>query len=242
MRKITLLLFFTLGVVAAMARTSDDYTSLGGMLKRPHTQRGRITIINACGEDMSCVLRDAAAEIESQLKFQVDVEPGSFELRSPRLKSEAAIFVVNDPSLPTLLSAPENRWSVANVAPLATKDASVFNARVKKEIVRAFALLGGAFMSQFPNPLVGCVTSVSELDAIDDCTLPIDSVARIKTYFTGYNLAPYEPASYVEACEEGWAPAPTNAVQKEIWKSIHTPPEKPIKITYDKDKQKPVVK
>ena len=40
--------------------------------------------------------------------------------------------------------------------------------------------------------------------------------------------------TYDRACQEGWAPAPTNDVQKAIWDEVHEMPTEPIKIKYQK--------
>ena len=37
-------------------------------------------------------------------------------------------------------------------------------------------------------------------------------------------------ATYWQACKEGWAPAPTNDVQKAIWDKVHSLPTAPLKI------------
>ena len=39
--------------------------------------------------------------------------------------------------------------------------------------------------------------------------------------------------SYQKACEEGWAPLPTNDVQKAIWDKVHAVPKNPMKIEFD---------
>ena len=41
---------------------------------------------------------------------------------------------------------------------------------------------------------------------------------------------PGKRSVYRKACEEGWAPAPTNDVQKAIWDKVHAMPTEPIKI------------
>ena len=39
--------------------------------------------------------------------------------------------------------------------------------------------------------------------------------------------------SYHKACEERWAPAPTNDIQRAIWDKVHAIPDKPITIKFD---------
>ena len=42
---------------------------------------------------------------------------------------------------------------------------------------------------------------------------------------------------YRKACEEGWAPQPTNDVQKAIWDKVHAMPTEPLKIKPETKKQ-----
>jgi hypothetical protein len=50
-------------------------------------------------------------------------------------------------------------------------------------------------------------------------------------------VLPAQRATYLKACEEGWAPAPTNDVQKAIWDKVHAMPTEPIKIKPETKKQ-----
>ena len=43
---------------------------------------------------------------------------------------------------------------------------------------------------------------------------------------------------YSRACREGWAPFPTNAVQKAFWEKVHAIPDRPITIEFDPKKDK----
>ena len=86
------------------------------------------------------------------------------------------------------------------------------------------------------------ISSASDLDRIGMIEFKMDNLDRFRNYLAPLGVTPATHMSYANAVYEGWAPAPTNAVQQKIWDEAHTPPSKPIKITYDKGKQKPVVK
>ena len=45
-------------------------------------------------------------------------------------------------------------------------------------------------------------------------------------------------ASYRTACQQGWAPAPTNDAQRTIWQEVHQIPDKPITIKFDPKRDK----
>ena len=41
------------------------------------------------------------------------------------------------------------------------------------------------------------------------------------------------PTTYAAACRMGWAPPPTNDIQRVIWDKVHAVPAKPMKIEFD---------
>jgi len=194
----------------------EEYQMLGGYLKRPGTQKGRVVYVNCQKRIDAEVLRKNAAMMEKELNFGIDVEEGTFDLKSPAVIGEASLFVVDDPSLPTLLVAPEDRWCAVNMAHLSADGETKLRERAGKEITRGFALLGGAFQSQFRQTLMECVTKPQQLDKYATEKLPFDALIAIGTYLKGYGLHPFEPVSYRDACYEGWAPAPKDDVQKAI--------------------------
>ena len=52
-------------------------------------------------------------------------------------------------------------------------------------------------------------------------------------------VTPWKETTYKRACEEGWAPAPTNEYQKAVWDKVHAIPDQPLKIKYQKPDQSP---
>ena len=50
-------------------------------------------------------------------------------------------------------------------------------------------------------------------------------------------IVPPRKTTYREACEQGWAPKPANAVQQKVWDEVHAMPTEPMKIL-PKSKQK----
>ena len=209
----------------------------GGYLKRPGTQKGRLVIVNA-QEAASVGLIEAFAEKQVKgLKVAIDVEPGVFEMPAPKIAGEASLFVVDLPGMPALLSAPESRWAMVNVAPLKKgrgEKQPFFEARLRKELARGFALLVGAQNSSFAGSILDCITDAEQLDKIPDESLPIDVGARFESYLSGYGVKPFELVTYRRAAKEGWAPAPTNDIQKAIFERVKADkergPSKPLTI------------
>ena len=65
----------------------------------------------------------------------------------------------------------------------------------------------------------------------------MDIVQRFWDYMKPLGVLPAQRATYLKACEEGWAPAPTNDVQKAIWEKVHAMPTEPLKIKPETKKQ-----
>ena len=211
----------------------------GGRILVPGSMKGRIVYVDAQARAPRKWLEQNAATFGAATKLTIEVSEGKFDFPSPKVQGEASLFVVDDPALPPLLSAPESRWAMVNVAPLAEgagEKPQFFAARVQKELTRGFCLLAGAQNSGYPDALVGCMTKPEDLDRFMDCRLPIDVMNRFAPYLKGYGITPKVYSTYRKACQEGWAPAPTNDVQKAIWEETRKLPEKPLQIKFDPKK------
>ena len=75
-----------------------------------------------------------------------------------------------------------------------------------------------------------------QLDKNPDIQLPVDVLSRFRTYMEPLGVKPSILVPYRRACEEGWAPAPTNEYQKAIWDKVHAAPKNPMKIEFDPKK------
>ena len=215
------------------------YKRTGGKLKVPGTQQGTITYVNAQKKAPADWLVQNADVFAKNAKVDIQVKEGAFAFPSPRIEGNATLFVIDDESMPSILHAPEQKWCMVNVAPLAKgagEKKAFFAARVQKQLTRGFSLLAGAQDSNYPESLLGCITSPEGLDKHADCRLPVDIMARFAPYLAGYGVKPYVLSTYKKACEEGWAPAPTNDVQKAIWNNVRATPAKPMKIEFDPKK------
>jgi len=152
----------------------------------------------------------------------------------------AGAIVINDPAMPIELISPDRRWGILNIAPLKADNPS--EAKFEQRFVKVYwgiiARTLGAGTSSFPGCVLVPFTNMKELDAISavrPCPEPFN-----KMIDTGkvYGIDTISIASYRTACEQGWAPAPTNDVQKAIWNEYHELPTKPITIEFDPKKGK----
>lgn len=137
--------------------------------------------------------------------------------------AKAVVIVVDNAADPAILVAPEDKWAKVNIGKF--KDKNV-KSRAQMELLRAFCYLCGGIGSEYNNPLTGFIGNASQLDDSPVAELPIDVVNRFTPYLKQLGVIPYIESTYRKACREGWAPAPTNDVQKAIWEDINATKER----------------
>lgn len=216
----------------------------GGRIVRPGTKAGKVVYVNCQTRASKAWISESIAYFSDVARFNIEMEEGKFDFKKPEIRGNASLFIIDDPDMPSFLVAPEARWAMVNVYQLA-KDAkpAFFQARVKKQLTRGFAALCGAMNSGYPNALTGGITDVKQLDRFVDARLPVDVIARFAPYMQPYGVTPAIITTYRKACQEGWAPAPTNDYQKAIAEAIAKEktetlkgPANPRKIKFDPKK------
>lgn len=202
----------------------------GGLVRDFSTQAGKMVVVNAQGKVGEDVLAKPVGRLADFLHVTIDVVRGT----PPALPFDAAtflkakganavVFLVSTNGIPSLLVAPEERWAMVNIAALGTDDLAV---RTQKEVLRGFAFICGGAATSFRQTLVSPITSPADLDKVAGTQLPIDSLNAIALYLPGIGVKPYREANYRRACKEGWAPPPTNEVQKAIWEKVKADKER----------------
>ena len=157
-------------------------------------------------------------------------------------EGNAAIFIVDDLMLPMTLLAGEEKWTMINVAKVKTSDRKLLSHRLSLLFVRQVARVIGTDTAPEFDICFHQAFEGSDLDKITKYDFTAGAYVSMNLGMKALGIEPIEMITYREACELGIAQPPTNDIQKAVWKEVHEPPKKPIKITYDKDKQKPVVK
>ena len=211
----------------------------GGRLRTLYPRTKSVYYVNAQKRVGAKVVEEAREKMEQVLRTPIGSTNGVFALQSPRIYGALSLYVIDDESLPMSLVAPEGRWAFVNVAPLAQgrgEKPAFLEARVKKEMARIGCLILGGISSTYRENLLGFVGSPEGLDKFTDDTLPVDGPLRCGRYLLSLGVKPYRDVTYKKACQEGWAPQPTNDVQKAIWEDVHKIPENPIKIEFDPKK------
>lgn len=222
----------------------------GGDVIKPNSQKGMIAIVNAQEQLPKAEIEATVAMLYKCAKFNFVVQSGTGEKSALDLAATAcadfsaqvALVVVSDATTPAMLVAPEDRWALVNVKKLSDgiPSGALFNrmlaARCRKEIVRAFSLLCGGGASQFPENMMA-TSSIADLDTVQEF-IPIDMEKRWTDYLANLGVRPAYQRTYKQACQEGWAPPPTNDIQRAIWNRVHAIPDKPITIEFDPKKDK----
>ena len=214
------------------------YKRTGGKLKEPGSQQGKVVYVNCQKAVSEELLKSHADFFATELKIEIDIVNGVFDLSKPNVQGNASLFIIDDSAMPMSLVAPESKWAMINIAPLKTDKQQFFDARIKKQLTRGFCFLCGAVASQYPMALTECVTKANDLDKYIDEKLPFDIMQRFDGYLKGYGVTPFKLTTYKKACQEGWAPAPTNDVQRVIWDEVRALPTEPIEIKFDPKKDK----
>ena len=247
-------LFISIAFLAALSVSAENISTdaakeqfavkAGGMVIKPNSSSGRIVFINTQSERAESNIADAIAALGDVIaKYTVVVEadvPGKPRELKEKHNANNAVIIVADDNSPSLIVAPEECWALVNVRPLSqglktdAAKAKFYNSRCRKEIMRGFACAAGGLGSSFPGNIMN-VTRVPDLDLCDEF-IPFDKAGVIKKHLKDNGVTPSRYATYRIACREGWAPAPTNDVQKAIWDKVHAMPTEPIKIKPEEKK------
>ena len=174
---------------------------------------GKLVFVNASQVDDSC-LKSAAGKICNILMMDAEVKKGKWSLADAKKSMEAlgataAVFVVDDPSLPMSLVAMEEKWGVANASGL---DAET----LAKETLRvAIVVLGGA-SSKYPASVMRPVFSKEDLVKNAGSLVTIDALMAICPNLPSLGIKQFTMMDYADALEDGVAPPPANDVQRKL--------------------------
>ena len=152
----------------------------------------------------------------------------------------ATVRIVDSKGIGALVVQPDDFTVILNVGEL-RKDISGeehFRARCVKQLWRSIAYALGAGNSNGPFTVMKPFRNMKELD---ECMVSVAGPETLNVMMKTarkLKMAEAHTMTYKSACQEGWAPEPTNDVQRAIWKKVHTVPDKPITIEFDPKKDK----
>lgn len=207
------------------------YRHFGGHVIQKRETRV-ISIANeqtAIGED---VLSGIASEMQALLTIPVAVNAK---------KDVGLMLKVRDGDADApLVVMPDNAMAIVNVKALSSDkpSRSVLESRVCKELWRGLIYAIGGGNTYVRQCVMKQVSSLAELDALPAKTACPDAFTRVAESAKSLGIQPVRRVTYRQACKEGWAPQPTNDVQKAIWEETRSLPKEPIKIKFDPKKGK----
>lgn len=234
------------------ARMEARIAAEGGIVSKPNN--GNFARVVNCQKKVSTdFIKSVVDQFNTGLNVHIEVseaepEDNPFNLAKKALaipRTGIAAIIVDDGSLPTLLSAMEEGWAILNIRHLRDDlpPKAVYEMRLRKEINRAFAEAAGAGLSFNGHCVMGPVYSPADLDGLSFPIIGPEAMSKISQVCMKRGIPAFRSATYLNACQEGWAPAPTNEVQKAIWDKVHEMPSEPIKIKYQKpDQAQPAAK
>ena len=193
-------------------------------------------------------LAEAAQKVKIQLHSPIEIvnakgkgtmdEKIDEALKNPKVGTLVAF--VEDDKLDPISYFPDRNRCIVNVRAL-TKDGAGKDKvieRAGKQMWRSIGMVLGAGEAVASPSILQKVSSLEQLDAIR-ASLPSPEQHNSMVYSLGrLGIEMVRVGTYRDACRQGWAPAPTNDVQKAIWDEIHAIPQKPIKIEYNEKRDK----
>lgn len=139
---------------------------------------------------------------------------------------------------PLMTAYPEERLALVNMAALSkgVGGSGVRQDRVEKLTWRAIGHLVGCGAPDGYTCVMKPLRNMAELDAMPNKFIHPASFFKARPYFDMCGVTPARKGTYESACQQGWAPAPTNDIQKAIWDKVHAVPATPMKIEFDPKK------
>ena len=229
---------FAPGEFEKRARENYERKS-GGIIRKQNSAKGAVLIVNAQGrvsrKDLDAALRHIDETVHPILEYRdaKDIKAANPKADIERLGGKVGVVIVDVPDAPALTVAPEEGWAIVNVRALAVDNppVEVLATRTRKELLRAFALACGcSFMARGQIVVREGLHTAKDLDTIPIEEYGVDVLMTLGRSLPSYGVMPWIETTYKKACQEGWAPAPTNDVQKAIWDRVHELPTEPIKI------------
>lgn len=224
-------------VMPAVANAPAQAPSLGkvalsgGMLAAPIKGK-TICVVNNQKRIPVEVVREWAKRVSMLTTVPIQVTDKPLE------NSPVVITLLESDEAPRMLIAPEDGWGSINLTKIleGASDATAL-VRFKKEFWRVFSYTLGAGNPMMQPALMRVVRDNENLDAHPYLEPNPELLNVILNGAKSWGLERARIVTYRRACQEGWAPMPTNDVQKAIWERVKAEqsvePTKAIQIKFD---------
>lgn len=213
------------------SKMAEFNAKTGGLVEPPQDAK-TVVILDARSVDVPS-MRNFADSAERMVSIGCDIKPIKIATNEcPRAKAfvekkagaGAVILFYERADDPVLSAYPEDAVVLVNLEPLKCDDANKFSRRFSKEFWRSigFALGGYGNPSQMGTSLQPAF-SVADLDAINGFGLVPAQIASIASVKSKLGIYGRKAVPYSRAAREGWAPTPTNDVQRSLYQRFKDP-------------------
>lgn len=209
-------------------RQMDIMRKVGGFVVKPSNLPG-VLYLDLQDRLPHDFIAEKAKDIANSAKFKAMCESDKGDSQKAinkaleRKKDVALVIaVVNEKGQPPVLLSPDQGWIKVNLDFLLSDnpDEARLKERMSRQMWRATGMIFGAgYSQQFATSVMQPVRKLADLDAITGHTYATDTVQTIFKTANQLKIANVRPTTYKRACEEGWAPMPTNEWQKAIWEA-----------------------
>lgn len=154
-------------------------------------------------------------------------------------KAGAVILIYENADDPVETAYLQDGVMLVNMEKLKCADSKLFSRRFATEFWRSIGFVLGAYSSTTQmGSSMQALFSTHDFASLKGAGLAPMQVAAISANKSKLGIFSRNSVPYSRACREGWAPFPTNAVQKAFWEKFHAIPDRPIKIEFDPKKDK----
>lgn len=175
--------------------------------------RGTFVIVNASTKLGNVEIESVARSLGNIIQIKSAVTNGTWTIKSAcdemsKAKATAAVFLVENSDLPLSLVAIEEKWGMVNVVNLS-------GTRLNKEITRVATIVLGGASSKYKASAMRPAFSPEDLDNVGSL-VTIDSLMSIYPNLDKLGFRQCKVMEYLDALEQGVAPAPVNENQRRI--------------------------
>ena len=203
----------------------------GGMIDPP--PGGKALVLLDAREKDSSTLSNLlfAAELqlaisceERDIRLAAADDPVKTAFAARRDGAGAVVLFYEREGCPVLTSFPEDAVALVNLQPLQDPTYNVYRRRLVKEFWRSVALALGGYGNQMQMmSALQAAFSVKDLDEVPGVSLSPLQINAIHNAKGKLGIYGKKSVPYSKACREGWAPPPTNDVQRALYERFSDP-------------------
>lgn len=207
------------------SKMAEFNAKTGGMIEPPENSK-KVVLFDARTYDQS-VLTNLAQAAENQLFLTCEVRKLRLEEKDDPIRIAlslkkgdvgAVLLFCERESYPTLSAFPEDCVAVVNLTPFQSPDYATYRRRLVREFWRGLGFALGGYGNQVQSGgVMQPVYSIADLDNLPGFSISPMGINSIVMNKVRVGIHRKNPVPYSRACREGWAPHPTNDVQRALY-------------------------